>query len=140
MTRGGAAVVKIGRPVPDSRVNAARDAIRPGLSPRKPLPSEQADAPYNYTFADFIDQQQSDHIKQIVGGDVSVTPSFENTETAIRRLGPDHHRYLGHLGLVEEHPAIRAADDAVQRVLPRDGAVDLRELHRRVRDGPPGMV
>lgn len=53
------------------------------LSPAKPLFSRQVDAPYNYTFANFVDQRQSDYIERIVGGDVSVTPAFENTEMAI---------------------------------------------------------
>ncbi|GAA4616278.1 cholesterol oxidase substrate-binding domain-containing protein [Actinoallomurus liliacearum] len=53
------------------------------LSPTKPLLSKQVTAPYNYTFANFINQQQSDYIEQIVGGNVSVTPTFENLEMSI---------------------------------------------------------
>lgn len=53
------------------------------VSPSKPLLSKQIDTPYPYTFANFINQQQSDFVKQIVQGDVSGTPSFENSEMAI---------------------------------------------------------
>ncbi|MCO5993246.1 cholesterol oxidase substrate-binding domain-containing protein [Actinoallomurus rhizosphaericola] len=53
------------------------------VSPSRPLLSKQVTAPYNYTFANFIDQQQSDYIEQIVAGDVSVTPAFENLEMSI---------------------------------------------------------
>lgn len=53
------------------------------VTPTKPLLSLEIDAPYPYTFANFVNQQESDFIKEVVQGDVSGTPAFENTEMAI---------------------------------------------------------
>lgn len=53
------------------------------LSPSKPWTSKEVTSPYSYTFANFVNQQTSDYISQIVGGDVAVTPTFENSEMAI---------------------------------------------------------
>jgi FAD/FMN-containing dehydrogenase len=53
------------------------------VSPTKPWTSTQVSAPYNYTFANFINQQQSDFLASIVAGDVSSTSTFENGEMAI---------------------------------------------------------
>jgi FAD/FMN-containing dehydrogenases len=53
------------------------------VKPSKPLLSKQVNAPYNYTFANFIDQSTSDFLSQVVAGNVSGTPAFENGEMAI---------------------------------------------------------
>lgn len=53
------------------------------LKPSKPLLSKQVNAPYSYTFANFVNQQTSDYIEQIVSGNVSITPTFENSQMAI---------------------------------------------------------
>jgi FAD/FMN-containing dehydrogenase len=53
------------------------------VKPSKPLLSKQVDAPYNYTFANFVDQSTSDFISQVVSGNVSGTPTFENGQMAI---------------------------------------------------------
>lgn len=53
------------------------------VSPDKPFLSKEIDSPYPYTFANFVNQQESDFIKQVVQGNVSGTPSFENSEMAI---------------------------------------------------------
>jgi FAD/FMN-containing dehydrogenase len=52
-------------------------------APRKPLLSREVSGPYNYTFANSINGEQSGYIEQIVAGNVSVTPAFENLEMAI---------------------------------------------------------
>ncbi|MGI8329114.1 cholesterol oxidase substrate-binding domain-containing protein [Actinomadura scrupuli] len=53
------------------------------VKPSKPLLSRQVNGPYNYTFANFIDQATSDFLSQVVAGNVSGTPTFENGEMAI---------------------------------------------------------
>jgi FAD/FMN-containing dehydrogenase len=53
------------------------------VTPSKPLFSKEIDAPYPYTFANFINQQEADFVKAVVQGDVSGTPVFENAEMAI---------------------------------------------------------
>jgi FAD/FMN-containing dehydrogenase len=57
------------------------------VSPTKPLFSRQVNAPYNYVFADLIPQTLSDIIKQILDGDVAVTPTFGQAELAIVTTG-----------------------------------------------------
>lgn len=53
------------------------------VSPTKPWFSTQVSGPYAYTFANFVNQSQSDFLKKVVTGDVSSTPSFENGQMAI---------------------------------------------------------
>lgn len=53
------------------------------VSPAKPWLSTQVSGPYAYTFANFINQSQSDFLKKVVTGDVSSTPTFENGQMSI---------------------------------------------------------
>jgi FAD/FMN-containing dehydrogenase len=53
------------------------------VKPSKPLLSRQVNGPYNYTFANFVDQPTSDFLSDVVAGNVSSTPTFENGEMAI---------------------------------------------------------
>jgi FAD/FMN-containing dehydrogenase len=55
--------------------------------PQKPLLSREVDAPYNYVFADIIPETLSGLIKEILEGDVSVTPTFGQAELAIVAAG-----------------------------------------------------
>ncbi len=57
------------------------------VSPSKPLLSRHIDAPYNYVFADVIPQTLSGLIKEILEGDVAVTPTFGQAELAIVAAG-----------------------------------------------------
>ena len=57
------------------------------VAPRKPLLSREVDAPYNYVFADIIPETLSGLIKEILEGDVSVTPTFGQAELAIVAAG-----------------------------------------------------
>jgi FAD/FMN-containing dehydrogenase len=57
------------------------------ISPQKPLQSREVDAPYNYVFADVIPQTLSGLIKEILNGDVAVTPTFGQAELAIVTAG-----------------------------------------------------
>jgi FAD/FMN-containing dehydrogenase len=57
------------------------------VSPTQPLLSREVDAPYNYVFADVIPQTLSDLIKEILEGDVAVTPTFGQAELAIVTAG-----------------------------------------------------
>jgi len=57
------------------------------ISPQKPLFSRQVNTPYNYVFADVIPQTLSDLIKEILAGDVAVTPTFGQAELAIVAAG-----------------------------------------------------
>jgi FAD/FMN-containing dehydrogenase len=57
------------------------------VSPRKPLLSREVDAPYNYVFSDVIPQTLSNLIKEILDGDVAVTPTFGQAELAIVTTG-----------------------------------------------------
>ena len=49
--------------------------------------SREVDAPYNYVFADVIPETLSGLIKDILEGDVSVTPTFGQAELAIVAAG-----------------------------------------------------
>ena len=55
--------------------------------PEKPLLSREVGAPYNYVFADIIPETLSGLIKEILEGDVSVTPTFGQAELAIVAAG-----------------------------------------------------
>ncbi len=57
------------------------------IAPEKPLLSREVDAPYNYVFADVIPATLSGLIKDILEGDVSVTPTFGQAELAIVAAG-----------------------------------------------------
>ena len=57
------------------------------VEPQKPLLSREVDAPYNYVFADVIPETLSGLIKEILEGDVSVTPTFGQAELAIVAAG-----------------------------------------------------
>ncbi|MCW2947571.1 MAG: Cholesterol oxidase substrate-binding protein [Actinoallomurus sp.] len=53
------------------------------LRATKPVLSRQVNGPYNYTFANFLNQEESDLLEQIVSGNVAVTPEFENLEMSL---------------------------------------------------------
>jgi FAD/FMN-containing dehydrogenase len=53
------------------------------VSPTKPLLSRENEAPYPYTFANFLTQQEADFLKDVEEGVVAGTPVFENAEMAI---------------------------------------------------------
>jgi FAD/FMN-containing dehydrogenase len=57
------------------------------ITPHKPLFSRQVNTPYNYVFADVIPQTLSDLIKEILAGDVAITPTFGQAELAIVATG-----------------------------------------------------
>jgi FAD/FMN-containing dehydrogenase len=57
------------------------------ISPRKPLLSREVATPYNYVFSDVIPQTLSNLIKEILNGDVAVTPTFGQAELAIVGAG-----------------------------------------------------
>ena len=57
------------------------------ISPQKPLLSRQVTTPYNYVFADVIPQTLSELIKEILAGDVAITPTFGQAELAIVAAG-----------------------------------------------------
>jgi FAD/FMN-containing dehydrogenase len=57
------------------------------VTPRKPFFSRQVNTPYNYVFADVIPQTLSDLIKEILAGDVAITPTFGQAELAIVATG-----------------------------------------------------
>jgi FAD/FMN-containing dehydrogenase len=57
------------------------------VSPDKPLFSREVDSPYNYVFADVIPQTLSGLIKEILEGDVAVTPTFGQAELEIVTAG-----------------------------------------------------
>jgi len=57
------------------------------IAPQKPLLSREVGAPYNYVFADVIPATLSGLIKEILEGDVSVTPTFGQAELAIVAAG-----------------------------------------------------
>ena len=57
------------------------------IAPQRPLLSREVDAPYNYIFADVIPETLSGLIKEILEGDVSVTPTFGQAELAIVAAG-----------------------------------------------------
>ena len=53
------------------------------VSPSKSWLSREVDSPFNYTFSDSVSSSESQLIAEIVSGDVSVTPTFENLEMSI---------------------------------------------------------
>jgi FAD/FMN-containing dehydrogenase len=53
------------------------------VSPSKPLFSRQVNSPYNYPFSDFLSEDASDLLSQIIGGSAGLTPTFENTQMAV---------------------------------------------------------
>jgi FAD/FMN-containing dehydrogenase len=53
----------------------------------KPAQSRKVGRPYNYIFADSIDQRTSHYVKQIISGNVWVTPSFTNSAMALVAAG-----------------------------------------------------
>ena len=55
--------------------------------PTQPWFSNNTGAPYAYTFANSITTEESNLISEIVGGDVSVTPTFETLEESIVTTG-----------------------------------------------------
>lgn len=57
------------------------------VAPRKPLLSRQINAPYNYVFADVIPPVASNLIKEILTGNVAVTPTFGAVELSIVTTG-----------------------------------------------------
>jgi len=57
------------------------------ISPQKPLFSRPVTTPYNYVFADVIPQTLSYLIKEILAGDVAITPTFGQAELAIVAAG-----------------------------------------------------
>ncbi|HEV7931098.1 MAG TPA: cholesterol oxidase substrate-binding domain-containing protein, partial [Actinomadura sp.] len=57
------------------------------VRPSRPALSRQVNRPYNYTFADSIDQRTSHYVKQIVSGNVWVTPAFEKSAMALVASG-----------------------------------------------------
>ena len=57
------------------------------VAPQKPLLSREVGEPYNYVFADVIPETLSGLIKDILEGDVSVTPTFGQAELAIVAAG-----------------------------------------------------
>jgi len=57
------------------------------VSPEKPLFSREVDSPYNYVFADVIPQTLSGLIKEILNGDVAITPTFGQAELEIVTAG-----------------------------------------------------
>ena len=57
------------------------------VSPDKPLFSREVDSPYNYVFADVIPQTLSGLIKEILEGDVAITPTFGQAELEIVTAG-----------------------------------------------------
>ena len=57
------------------------------VSPEKPLLSREVGSAYNYVFADVIPQTLSGLIKEILEGDVAVTPTFGEAELEIVTAG-----------------------------------------------------
>ena len=57
------------------------------ISPHKPLLSREVTTPYNYVFSDVIPQTLSNLIKEILSGDVAVTPTFGQAELSIVSAG-----------------------------------------------------
>jgi FAD/FMN-containing dehydrogenase len=53
------------------------------VSPSQPWFSKSVSSPFNYSFSDSVSCQESQYIADIVAGDVSVTPAFENLEMSI---------------------------------------------------------
>lgn len=57
------------------------------VAPEKPLLSREVSEPYNYVFADVIPETLSGLIKEILEGDVGITPTFGQAELAIVAAG-----------------------------------------------------
>lgn len=57
------------------------------IAPSKPLFSREVTTPYNYVFSDVIPETLSDLIKDILNGDVAVTPTFGQAELDIVAAG-----------------------------------------------------
>ncbi len=57
------------------------------IAPSQPFLSSGVSSPYQYTFANFITQQESDFIEEIVAGDVSITPTFMDAQIGIVDAG-----------------------------------------------------
>ncbi|MCG5214224.1 cholesterol oxidase substrate-binding domain-containing protein [Streptosporangium soli] len=53
------------------------------VAPSKPIFAKQVDGPYNYPFSDFLSEEASDLLSQIVAGNAGLTPTFENTQMAV---------------------------------------------------------
>ncbi|SHN43321.1 cholesterol oxidase substrate-binding domain-containing protein [Cryptosporangium aurantiacum] len=53
------------------------------IAPSKPVLSRSVSAPYAYTFANFLSEEQSDFLSRIVAGDTSGTPAFENFQISV---------------------------------------------------------
>jgi Cholesterol oxidase, substrate-binding/FAD binding domain len=53
------------------------------IAKSQPWYATQVGGPYNYTFANDISQQESDFIEDIVAGDISITPTFEDLQIGI---------------------------------------------------------
>ncbi|GAA3384002.1 cholesterol oxidase substrate-binding domain-containing protein [Cryptosporangium minutisporangium] len=49
----------------------------------KPLLSRTVNAPYAYTFANFLSEEQSDFLSQVVAGNTSGTPAFQNFQISV---------------------------------------------------------
>ena len=88
---GGGHLVPVHRPAVAQGVDRDTDETVAVTADRRPYP---------YTFANFVNQQESDFIKQVVQGDVSGTPPFENSEMAIVGSGLITDGHLGRVGLV----------------------------------------
>jgi FAD/FMN-containing dehydrogenase len=57
------------------------------VSPHRPLTSREVNAPYNYVFSDVIPETLSGLIKEILDGDVAITPTFGLAELEIVTAG-----------------------------------------------------
>ena len=57
------------------------------IAPSKPLLSRPVTTPYNYVFSDVIPQTLSNLIKEILAGDVAVTPTFGEAELGVVAAG-----------------------------------------------------
>ena len=57
------------------------------VSPNRPLTSREVNAPYNYIFSDVIPETLSGLIKEILDGDVAITPTFGQAELEIVTAG-----------------------------------------------------
>ncbi|MFI5952308.1 cholesterol oxidase substrate-binding domain-containing protein [Cryptosporangium sp. NPDC051539] len=53
------------------------------LAASKPLLSRSVSSPYAYTFANFLSKEQSDFLSQVVSGNTSGTPAFQNLQISI---------------------------------------------------------
>ncbi|MEO5873407.1 MAG: cholesterol oxidase substrate-binding domain-containing protein [Streptosporangiaceae bacterium] len=53
------------------------------VAPSKPLLSKKVTKPYNYTFVNFVTEDQSEFISDLIAGNVSGTSTFTNGEMAV---------------------------------------------------------